>query len=55
MRKQEGSEGWRVAHVSDVINGCAGEVIGDMADREVGSVCLLGKRTGEMNGLGSVS
>lgn len=38
--------------MSDVIRGCAAEVMGDMAASEVGSVCLLGKSIGEINGLG---
>lgn len=50
MRRQEGSEGWRVAHVSDVINGWAGEVMGEMALRDWGRVGLLGKRMGDTNG-----
>lgn len=33
------------------MRGCAEEVIGEMAASEVGSVWLLGKRIGEMNGL----
>lgn len=37
--------------MSDVIRGCAAEVMGEMAAMEVGSVCLLGKRIGEMKGL----
>jgi hypothetical protein len=37
--------------VSDVINGWAGEVIGDIADSVAGSVVLLGKRIGDVKGL----
>jgi len=38
--------------VSDVINGCAGEVIDDIAASEGGSVGLFGKRIGDIKGLG---
>lgn len=56
MRKHEGSEGWRVAHVREVMRGCAGEVMGEIADRDLGRVVVLfGKRIGEMKGLEFVS
>jgi hypothetical protein len=37
--------------VRDVINGCAGEVMGDIEERVGGRVVLFGKRMGDMNGL----
>jgi hypothetical protein len=49
VRRQDGSEGWRVAHVSDVISGWAGEVIGEILVSVDGRVCLFGKRIGEIN------
>lgn len=49
--RQEGSEGWRVAQVRDVISGWAGEVIGDIAESVAGRVVLFGKRIGEVKGL----
>ena len=52
MRVQEGSEGWRMAQDRDVINGWAGEVIGEIFWRLGGRVVLLGKRMGETNFLG---
>ena len=55
MRRQDGSEGWRVAQVREVIKGCAGVVMGEIAERVLGSVVLFGKRIGEMKGLGYVS
>ena len=55
MRRQDGSEGWRVAQVREVIKGCAGDVMGEIAERVLGSVVLFGKRIGEMKGLGYVS
>ena len=55
MRRQDGSEGWRVAQVREVIKGCAGVVMGEIAERVLGSVVLFGKRMGEMKGLGYVS
>ena len=55
MRRQDGSEGWRVAQVREVIKGCAGDVMGEIAERVLGSVVLFGKRMGEMKGLGYVS
>lgn len=51
MRRQEGSEGWRVAHVRDVIRGWAGEVMGEIPLRDCGRVGLLGKRIGDTKGL----
>lgn len=51
VRRQEVSEGWRVAQVREWIRGWAGEVMGEMAARLFGSVWLLGKRMGEVNGL----
>lgn len=51
MRVHDGSEGCSVAHVRDVISGCAGEVMADMDWRDGGSVGLFGKRIGETNGL----
>lgn len=51
MRVQDGSEGWSVAHVRDVIKGCAEEVMAEMDWRDVGRVCLFGKRIGETKGL----
>jgi hypothetical protein len=41
-----------VAHVRDVIRGCAGEVMGEIVERVLGRVVLFGKRIGETNGLG---
>ena len=55
MRRQDGSDGWRVAQVREVIKGCAGEVMGEIAESVFGSVVLFGKRMGEMKGLGNVS
>ena len=52
MRRQEVSEGWSVAQVRDWIKGCAGEVMGEIDARLLGSVVLFGKRIGEVNGLG---
>ena len=46
---QDGSEGWSVAQVSDVIRGCAGEVIGEILESVAGSVVVFGKRIGETN------
>jgi len=46
---QEGSEGCRMAQESDVISGCAGEVMGEIFWRVGGRVVLLGKRMGETN------
>jgi hypothetical protein len=54
VRRQEGSDGWRVAQVRDVISGWAGEVIGDIVERVAGRVVLFGKRIGDVNGLLSV-
>ena len=51
MRRQEGSSGWRVAQVREVIRGCAGELSGAILVRDGGRVCEFGKRMGEMNGL----
>jgi len=51
VRRQEGSVGWRVAQVRDVIKGWAGEVMGEREVRVLGRVVLFGKRMGEMNGL----
>lgn len=53
--RQDGSEGWSVAQVRDVISGWAGEVIGDIAERVAGRVVLFGKRIGDMNGLTFIS
>ena len=39
----------------EVIKGCAGDVMGEIAERVLGSVVLFGKRIGEMKGLGYVS
>lgn len=50
VRRQEGSEGCRVAQVRDVISGCAADVMGDMLLRDTGSVVVFGKRIGETNG-----
>jgi hypothetical protein len=55
VRRQDGSEGWRAAHEREVIKGCAGEMMGEIAERVLGSVVLFGKRMGEMKGLGYVS
>lgn len=52
MRVQDGSEGCRVAHVREVRRGCAGDTMGLIEERDVGRVSVLGKRIGEMNGLG---
>jgi len=41
----------RIQYVRDVINGWAGEVIGDIADSLAGSVVLFGKRIGDVKGL----
>jgi hypothetical protein len=41
--------------VREVIKGCAGEVMGEIADSVFGNVVLFGKRMGEMKGLGYVS
>lgn len=49
---QDGSEGWRVAHVREVKRGCAGDTMGLIEERDAGRVSVLGKRIGEMNGLG---
>lgn len=51
MRRQEGSVGWRRAHDSEVISGCAADVIGDIEVRVGGRVWEFGNRMGEMNGL----
>jgi hypothetical protein len=52
VRLQDGSEGWSVAHESEVISGWAGDVIGEMAVREGGRVSSFrGKRVGEMKAL----
>lgn len=51
MRRQEGSEGWRVAQERDVMSGCAGEVIGDRDVRFVGRIWRPGNIMGEMKGL----
>lgn len=51
VRRQDVSEGWRVAQVREWIKGCAGEVKGEMEARLLGRVVLLGKRIGEVNGL----
>ena len=37
--------------MSDVIRGCAGDVMAEMPASEVGSVWLFGKRIGDTNGL----
>lgn len=50
VRKQEGSWGWRRAHESDLMAGCAGEVMGDMAARLLESVSWFGKRMGDTKG-----
>ena len=39
----------------EVIKGCAGEVMGEIAERVFGSVVLFGKRMGEMKGLGMLA
>lgn len=49
MRVHDGSEGWSVAQLSDVMRGCAGEVIGEILEREGGRVVVFGKRIGETN------
>lgn len=54
MRRQEGSLGWRTVQDKEVINGCAGEVIGDIEDRLGGRVVESGKRIGGIKGLLSV-
>ena len=52
VRLQDGSEGWRVAHESEVMSGCAPEVRGEMAVREDGRTSsLLGKSVGGMKAL----
>ncbi len=51
MRRQDGSEGCRVAHVRDVMRGCAEEVIGEIAESVGGRVVLFGKRIGDIKGL----
>ena len=55
VRRQEVSEGWRVAQVREWIRGWAGAVIGEMEARVLGRVVLFGKRMGEVNGLKAVS
>lgn len=40
-----------MAHVSDVISGWAGEVMGDKEARDWGRVVLFGNRIGEIKGL----
>lgn len=55
MRRQDGSAGWRRAHDSELINGCAAEVIGDMEARVDGRVWELGNRMGEMKGLSQLA
>lgn len=49
MRRQEGSWGWRVAQVREVMRGCAVDVKGVMGARR-GLVTVLGKRMGDMKG-----
>lgn len=39
----------------DVISGCAGEVIGDIAERVDGRVVLFGNNIGDVKGLTRVS
>lgn len=52
VREHEGSEGCRVAQLSEVMRGWAGEVSGAMAEREDGRTSSLpGKRVGEMKDL----
>jgi hypothetical protein len=48
---QEGSEGWRVAQVREVIKGWAGEVMGEIVLSVGERVGVLGKSVGEMKGL----
>lgn len=56
VREQDGSEGWSVAHESDVMSGCALEVSGATAESVTGRISsLLGKRVGEIYGLNQVS
>jgi hypothetical protein len=55
VRRQDGSAGWRRAHDSEPINGCAAEVMGDIEARGGGRVWELGNKMGEMKGLKSVS
>ena len=52
MRRQEGSDGWSVAQVRDVMMGCAGEVMGEIVERDFGRVVLFGKSMGDTKGLG---
>lgn len=40
-----------MAQVREVIRGCAGLMMGEIAERVLGSVVLLGNRMGETNGL----
>ena len=50
--RQEGVEGWRVAQERKVWEGWAGEVMGDSWVRVWGRVWVVGKRMGDMKGLG---
>jgi hypothetical protein len=51
VRRQEGSEGCRVAQLSDVMMGWAREVSGATAARAAGKVFSSVKSVGETNGL----
>lgn len=53
--KQEGVDGWRVAHERKVWDGWAGEVMGASWVRDGGRVGAEGKRIGDMNGLEGLS
>lgn len=51
--RQEGEEGWRRAQEREVMEGCAGETMGEMASKDGGKgEEWEGKRMGDMNGLG---
>jgi hypothetical protein len=51
VRRQEGSLGCSKAHDSDLMAGCAGDVIGDIEAKRFGKVsAILGNRMGETKG-----
>ena len=52
--RQEGVDGWRVAHERKVWDGWAGEVMGARWVRGGGRVGVEGKRIGDMKGLGGL-
>lgn len=51
MRRQEGSFGCSKAQDRFLMAGCAGDVIGEMAERLLGRVSVAGNSIGDVNGL----